>query len=148
MCDLPETNIRQKQKLLMLPLAGDIPLNWGSDTSSEESGLGGRQGDVCGFGAAVPRLLELPPLAPADGSPWYQIFWCLLVSVICSVMSDSLRPHGLYVARQAPLSMGFSRQEYWSGLPFLVPGDLPDPGIEPRSPALQVDSSLSEASGF
>ena len=40
------------------------------------------------------------------------------------------------VANQAPLSMGFSRQEYWSGLPFLSPGDLPDPGLEPRSPAL------------
>ena len=43
------------------------------------------------------------------------------------------------VARQAPLSMGFSRQEYWSGLPFPSPGDLPDPGIEPvslASPAL------------
>ena len=46
-------------------------------------------------------------------------------------MSDSLQPHGLYVARQAPLSMGFSRQEYWRGLPFPSPGDLPDPGIEP-----------------
>ena len=44
------------------------------------------------------------------------------------------------VARQAPLSMGFSRQEYWSGVPFPPPGDLPDPGIKPRSPALQVDS--------
>ena len=47
------------------------------------------------------------------------------------------------VARQVPLSMGFSRQEYWSGLPFLPPGDLPDPGIEPlspASPALQTDS--------
>ena len=44
------------------------------------------------------------------------------------------------VAHQAPLSMGFSRQEYWSGLPFPFPGDLSDPGIEPRSPALQVDS--------
>ena len=44
------------------------------------------------------------------------------------------------VARQAPLSMGFSRQEYWSGLPFPSPGDLPNPGIEPGSPALQVDS--------
>ena len=44
------------------------------------------------------------------------------------------------VAYQAPLSMGFSRQEYWSELPFPSPGDLPDPGIEPRSPALQVDS--------
>ena len=43
------------------------------------------------------------------------------------------------VACQAPLSMGFSRQEYWSGLPFPSPGDLPDPGIEPRSPALQAD---------
>ena len=44
------------------------------------------------------------------------------------------------VARQAPLSMGFSRQEHWSGLPFPPLGDLPDPGIEPRSPALQADS--------
>ena len=49
------------------------------------------------------------------------------------------------VARQAPLSMGFSRQEYWSGLSFPPPGDLPDPGIEPvppASPALQEDSLL------
>ena len=44
------------------------------------------------------------------------------------------------VARQAPLSMGFSRQEYWSGLPLPSPGDLPDPGIEPVSPALQAES--------
>ena len=44
------------------------------------------------------------------------------------------------VARQAPLSMEFSRQEYWSGLPFPSPGDLPDPGIEPSSPALWADS--------
>ena len=51
------------------------------------------------------------------------------------------------VARQAPLSMGFSRQEYWSGLPFPSPADLPNPGTEPRSPALQVDSLLSEPPG-
>ena len=44
------------------------------------------------------------------------------------------------VALQAPLSMGFSRQEYWSGLSFPPPGDLPDPGIKPRFPALEVDS--------
>ena len=44
------------------------------------------------------------------------------------------------VAHQAPLSMGFSRQENWSGWPFPPPGDLPDPGIKPESPALQVDS--------
>ena len=45
---------------------------------------------------------------------------------------------------QAPLSVGFSRQEYWSGLPFPSPGDLPDPGIEPRSPTLEADALTSE----
>ena len=48
------------------------------------------------------------------------------------------------VACQAPLSMGFFGREYWSGLPFPSPGDLPDPGIEPGSPALQADSLLTE----
>jgi len=48
------------------------------------------------------------------------------------------------VACQAPLSMGFSRQEYWSGLPFPFPGDLPDPGIKPRFPALQAESLPTE----
>ena len=47
------------------------------------------------------------------------------------------------VAHQAPLSMGFSRQEYWSGLPFPSPGDLPHPGIKPRSPTLQADALSS-----
>ena len=47
------------------------------------------------------------------------------------------------VARQTPLSMGFSRQEYWSGLPFPSPGGLPGPGINPVSPTLQADSVLS-----
>ena len=51
------------------------------------------------------------------------------------------------VARQAPLSMGFSRQKYWSGLPFPSPGDLPDLGIEPGSPSSQVDSLSTEPSG-
>ena len=58
-------------------------------------------------------------------------------------MSYSLRPHGLTVAYQAPLSMGFSRQEYWCGLPFPSPEDLPDPGIERGSPALQTLYCLS-----
>ena len=55
-----------------------------------------------------------------------------------SVVSNSLRPR--WLAYQAPLSMGFSRQEYWSGLPFPSPGDLPNPGIEPESPTLQADT--------
>ena len=58
-----------------------------------------------------------------------------------SQLCDSLQPHGLYVAHEATLSMG---QEYWSGFPFPSPGDLPDPGIQPRSPALEADSLLSE----
>ena len=51
------------------------------------------------------------------------------------------------VAYKAPLSMGFFRQEYWSGLPFPSPGDLPNPGIDPGSPALQADALPSEPSG-
>ena len=51
------------------------------------------------------------------------------------------------VANQAPLSMGFPRQEYWSGLPFSPPRDLPDPEIKPTSPALQVDSLLLSHQG-
>ena len=51
------------------------------------------------------------------------------------------------VAYKAPLSMEFSRKEYWSGLPFPSPGDLPNPGIEPKSPALQADALPSEPPG-
>ena len=51
------------------------------------------------------------------------------------------------VAYQASLSMKFSRQEYWSGLPFPSPGDLPDPGIEPGSPASEADALTSEPPG-
>ena len=51
------------------------------------------------------------------------------------------------VVHQAALSMGFSRQEYWSGLPFPSPGDLPNPGIKPGSPALQADALSSEPPG-
>ena len=51
------------------------------------------------------------------------------------------------VAHQALPSMGFSRQEYWNGLPFPSPGDLPDPGIEPRSPTVQADALTSEPPG-
>ena len=51
------------------------------------------------------------------------------------------------IAYQAPLSMGFSRQDYWSGLPFPSPGDLLNPGIEPGSPKLQADTLPSEPPG-
>ena len=66
-------------------------------------------------------------------------------SVSRSVMSNSVTPWT--VACQAPLFMEFSRQEYWSGLPFLFLGDLPDPGIEPRSPTLWANSLPFEPAG-
>ena len=70
-------------------------------------------------------------------------------SALCVFLCYSLSCVWLFVtpwtvARQAPLFMGFSRQEYWSGLPFPSPGDLPDLGIEPGFPAWQADSLLSQ----
>ena len=79
---------------------------------------------------------------------------CHLFESVCLLLSHGqLFVAPWTVARQAPLSTGSSRQEYWSGWPFLSPGDLPDPrnlpdpGIKPRSPALLADSLPSETSG-
>ena len=66
-----------------------------------------------------------------------------MVAVLTQI---SLRAPGT-VARQAPVSMGFPRQEYWGGLPFPSPGDLPNPGIKPGSPALQRNSLPIELYG-
>ena len=66
--------------------------------------------------------------------------------LVCSVISDSLPPH--VMAQQAPLFMGFPRQEYWEGLPFPSPGDLPHPGMEPRSPALAGRFFTAEPPGM
>ena len=65
--------------------------------------------------------------------------------ILCDPMDCSLP--GSFVFRDSPLSMGFSRQEDWTGLPFPPPGDLPDSGVEPRSPALQPDSLPCEPLG-
>ena len=67
---------------------------------------------------------------------------CPMLNTRRSVVPDPLQPCGLYPHGQAPLSMGFSRQEYWSGQPIPSPGDLSNPGIEPRSPTLQADSTI------
>ena len=88
--------------------------------------------------------------------PWSQIFGDLIQVLLLNnhmkVKVKLLSCVQLFVtpwtvAYQAPLSMGFSRQVYWSGLPFPSPGDLPNPGIEPRSPALQADALPSEPPG-
>ena len=68
------------------------------------------------------------------------------IYISCSLVSDSSRPPWT-VAHQAPLSMEFSWQEYWSGLPFPFPAYLPDPGIERRFPALWADFRPSETPG-
>ena len=80
------------------------------------------------------------PLTPARAGSVLSLFlYCVCVCVRApvhahpfshSVVSDSLRPHGLTVPHQSPLSMAFSRQEYWIGLPFPTPGNLPKPGME------------------
>ena len=97
-----------------------------------------------------PESLAFPALAgrffttvllkkPKDSS----VYVCVCLYVSHSVMSDSMRPP-CTIACQAPLSMEFSRQEYWSELPCPFPGDLPDPEIAPGIPALQANSLPSE----
>ena len=76
-------------------------------------------------------MVWVPPRPPENLLPSSKPYCCC---VSFSVVTDYTTPWT--VARQAPLSMGFSRQEYWSGLPCPPPGDLPDPGIEPASLAL------------
>ena len=73
-----------------------------------------------------------------------QIQWNIVVQLLRRVR---LFETPWTVVRQAPLSMGFSRQAYWSGSPFPSPGALPNPGIKPGCPALQADSLLSEPPG-
>ena len=65
---------------------------------------------------------------------------CVLVGQSCLTLCEPMN----CIACKAPLSMKFFRQEYWSGLPFLSPGDLLNPGIKPQSPALQTDALPSE----
>ena len=73
------------------------------------------------------------PMSVLNGSPSLFILW----DVLCLVLSQvRLFPTPWTVAHQAPLSLRFSRQEYWSGLPYPSPGDLPNPGIKPTSPTI------------
>ena len=116
---------------------------------------------------AIWSLVPLPFLNPAwtSGSSWFVLLkpglekfehyfasiWKWSESEVaqsCPTLCDPIDSSPpLTVAQQAPLSMGFSRQEYWSGLPFPSPGDLSDPGIEPQSPTLQTDALTSEPPG-
>ena len=118
----------------------------------------------CGWSSVV-TLRKCPASTTLDGlgssDPWGSVFPVCTHSRQCacpdslsvcvlsrSVVSDSFQPQWT-IARQAPLSMGFPRQEYWSGLPFPPAGDLPDPGMEPTSasPASAGRFSTTEAPG-
>ena len=79
------------------------------------------------------QMIPASPSPSESKSPFYTSVSLLYIWSYIYVFKhfDSVQPHG-----QAPLSMGFPKQEYWSSLTFLSPGDLPDPGIEPRSPPL------------
>ena len=109
-------------------LGGSFPPTWNSVVSKRSTHRG-------------------PGISVCPHVPLHKIsFKCQMEkSVGHSVVSDSWRPHGL--VRWVPLFVGFSRQEDWSGVPVSSLGDLPHPGIKPRSPALQVDFLPSEPQG-
>ena len=86
-------------------------------------------------------VVEMKDLGPQPDLLMPEMHVCLLLSCFSLFVTPGT------VARQAPLSMGCPRQEYWSGLPFHPPGDLPNPGITPVSPSLQADSLPAEPSG-
>ena len=101
--------------------------------------------------ACIPCLRVSCPSRSPRGTDW-RALCCVVAPRPLSIsyiddFSNSLRPPWT-VAHQAPPSVGFSSQEYWGGSPFPSPGDLPDPGTEPRSPALQADALRSEPPGF
>ena len=104
---------------------------------------------------SIPRTDE-PVRLPSIELQWVKQDWSNLahmcihraqVSKYLSFSNARLFAIPQTAAHQSPLSLRFSRQGYWNGLPFPYPGDLPDPGIEPRSPALQADSLLTELQG-
>ena len=95
------------------------------------------------YGVRSPCALN--PTSPHPVCLFIWLFICILYNKLVEMkvlVSQSCLTLCLPMdcTHQAPPSMGFSRQEYWSGLPFPSPGDLPDPGIKPRSPALQMDT--------
>ena len=94
---------------------------------------------ACGEAPRLPRLIAF--LCSRNVC----VCVCVCVCYLLSCVQLSATPWT--EAHQAPLSMGFPRQESWSGLPFPSPGDLPYPGIKPRCPGLQADSLLSETPG-
>ena len=100
----------------------------------------------------IPSLSSIPPTPsshPSKSSQSTELSFLCYIAVSEWKMLNRVQLFATpwIVTHQASLSMEFSRQEHWSGLPFPFPRDLPNPGIKPRSPAFQADSSLSEPPG-
>ena len=143
--------------LLMCPFGGTgcegVTLWWaGRCRAAQLARIRQMSGQVCPPGSSVHGVLQAStlewvtmPSSRASSWPrdWTQVIWSEVKPLRCV----QLFAIPWTVAYTAPLSMEFSRQEYWSGLPFPSPGDLPDPGIEARSPALQADTLPSEPPG-
>ena len=91
-----------------------------------------------------PRIMHVMTVYPSC-SDFNHIMSCYLVAQSCPTFCDPMV--AWLLVHQAPLSMGFSRQKYWSGLPVLAPGNLPDLGIKPGSLTLQADTLPSKPSG-
>ena len=93
-------------------------------------------------------VINMYTIQASNLTPWF-ILSSDLISYGGGLVAKSCRTLAILwtVAYQAPLSMGFSRQEHWGDLPFPPPGDLLDPGIKPGSPALQADSLPTELPG-
>ena len=119
----------------------------------QNTGVGSRsplQGIFLTQGSNIGRFFSIWATREAYYCQWLSLFFKeASFSNVCVKSLSCVRLFATRetVARKAPLPMGFSRQEYWSGLPFPSPGDLPNPGIEPGSPALQAEALSSEPPG-
>ena len=92
-------------------------------------------------------LFSYSVFCASSAFPYLTNIWSLFKVKVKTLSHARLFATLWTVAYQAPLAMGLSRWEYWSGVPLPSPGDLPDPGFEPRSPALQADTLTSEPPG-
>ena len=122
---------------------------WGRKGFHAQKLLKNNQRDICKFFSGQSPKLLLKGSGPKKQKLKTQLRchdMCKTVCVCWLLSHVQLFLTAWTVAHQAPLSMGFSRQEYWRGFPFPSPEDLPKPGIEARSPALQADSLPSELS--
>ena len=125
--------MQKMQEMQVRSLGQEDPLQEEMATNSSVLACKNSMGRGAWWAAVHGVSKSRTPLSTQAPSP-YVLTWWQLSHLI---MSDSLQPH----------SMEFSRQEHWSGLPFPSPGDLPDPGMDPGSPALRADALLSEPLG-